>query len=375
MKDKNATAHLEETTAQFATKNIAPALVYKAPEFPRSLWRDMGKAGILGVGLPKEFGGQGGGYPEIAQCGRALVASGHCLGLAVSWMLHLVSARYLIWGMGSDEQKAELLPKMARGEFTMSLSISEPKTGAHPKHMKTKAIPADGGYSITGEKAYLTNGPIADMYAVIAVTEELDDKKQFTAFLTPRETPGLVAGESMDLGFFRPSPHGGITLDQCLVSSHAVLGPFNEAYPKIVKAFRDTEDILMMGPVCGGLERIGSLLAMHLEEAGNASDKKLEALGLFLSLTKGLYTLALHGAEKLEAESKDPDLAMIPVAFRYMSRQALETAQSILDGIAVAEDSELAILLNDLIFSGRIAGNVSKIKQKMMGKAALNKQP
>ena len=371
MNPSTVSEKLEKMTAQFAEMHIAPACVYTAKDFPMVLWHAMGRAGVLGIGVPTELGGQGGRYPDIARCGRALVASGHCLGLAVSWMLHLVATRFLILDMGSDEQKAALLPKLAKGEITMSLSISEPKTGAHPKHMKTRAVLENGSYVITGEKAYLTNGPIADIYAVIAVTSELDGKKQFTSFLVPRNTPGLTVGGSMDVGFFKPSPHGGITLDECKVPPNAVLGPFGEAYFRIVKAFRDTEDILMMGPVCGGMDRIGVLLGEQLQTAGTVSDEKLEALGLFLSLSKGLFALALHGAEMLEAKSQDPDIAMIPVSFRYLSRQALEVAQSVLEGISPMEGSELEVMLHDLGFSGRIAGSVSKIKQKMMGKAAL----
>ncbi|SHK01046.1 acyl-CoA dehydrogenase [Desulfatibacillum alkenivorans DSM 16219] len=371
MKTDEAVSKMEAAAEKFAADRIAPAQLYKAEEFPMEIWKAMGEAGILGIGVPQEFGGQGGGYTDIARCGRILGAAGHSLGLTVSWMLHLAAARFLIMNMGTREQKEDLLPKLARGDITMSLSISEPKTGAHPKHMKTRAVLQDGSYMISGEKAYLTNGPIAGMYAVIAITDEKEEKKQFTAFLVPRETPGLTVGENMALDFFKPSPHGGIVLEACKVPESAVLGPFNQGYEAIVKAFRDTEDILMMGPVCGGMDRIGVLLAEQLKKAGKPSDEKLEALGLYLSLCKGLFALALHGAEKLDRGTPDPDLAMIPVAFRFMSKKALEVAQTILEDVKPEEGSELAVTLNDLIFSGRIAGNVSKIKQKMMGKAAL----
>jgi len=206
--------------------------------FPLDIWKKMGKANLLGVGIPTEYGGLGENYLAMTVTGETLVARGHNLGIAISWLTHHAVACFLVLGFGNRNQKERILSKMALGKQTASFAVSEPGTGAHPKHLKTMAHFKGDRCVLNGEKAYLTNGPIADFFVVIAVNEDHGGRKRFTAFLVPKDVPGLTVTEPWNLDYLRPSPHCGIKLRNCSVPASTVLGKAGSAYEDMVKPFR-----------------------------------------------------------------------------------------------------------------------------------------
>ena len=113
------------------------------------------------------------------------------LGAGGAWTGRQVVARFFIAGFGDAEQRATWLPRLASGEYAASVAISEPGVGAHPKHLTTRAEQDADGFRITGEKAWVTNGPIAAVFVVLAVMAIENQRKRYGAFLVPRETPGL----------------------------------------------------------------------------------------------------------------------------------------------------------------------------------------
>ena len=145
-------------------------------------------------------------------------------------------ARFFIEGFGTAEQRAAWLPHLA------SVAISEPRVGAHPKLLTTRAEELADGYSIFGEKAWVTNGPLAAVFIVLAVTAIEDGRKRYSAFLVPRDTPGLSIDEAPEYRALAPSRHCGLKLDGCRVPRSAVLGPLGAAYETMALPFRDVED-------------------------------------------------------------------------------------------------------------------------------------
>lgn len=368
---KDITARRDEA-ALFARENIAPhGDLDAAPEFPWDIWRAMSRAGLTGLSLPREYGGQGGGYLALAAAGEALVRHGHNLGLALSWAVQNIAAQYLILGFGHDRQRREYLPQMAGGRLIACLAVSEPKAGAHPKLLKTSAASQGDSFCLNGEKTYLTNGPIADLFIVIAVTGIQAGQKRFTAFLTPKTSLGLSV-ESMPLDFLKPSPHGGIKLDNVLVPAKNILGQEGLAYETIIKPFREIEDTVMMGPLVGGLARQLELLAGLIREHElDLTEEQNAGFGELQFLVHTLRIMAYEAALMLDSGDRHPELLSLTLGHRRLIRLFQAKVQDILSALKIEAGPKLAALTKDLVFMAGVAKNVARIKQSRLGRTAL----
>ena len=132
------------------------------------------------------------GYGAIARAAAALAERTGRLDEAGAWTGRQVVARFFIIGFGNEAQRAALLPRLARGDALLAVAISEPGVGAHPKHLTTRAEPDGDGVRITGRKAWVSNGPDASHFIVLAISAIDGERKRYSAFLVPRETPGLT---------------------------------------------------------------------------------------------------------------------------------------------------------------------------------------
>ena len=174
---------MSQDMAAFAMQHVAGRHdLARVKSVPADLWQSFGEAGLFGIGLPEAHGGRGGGYQEIAAAARTLAAMGGSLGLTISFLLQCLLPRFFILGFADKSQQRTLLPELASGEITISVAISEPEVGAHPKRLTTSARSAGTEYVIDGRKHWLTNGPMADLFIVLAITAEEVARKRFSTF-------------------------------------------------------------------------------------------------------------------------------------------------------------------------------------------------
>src|SRR5882672_2893617 len=151
----------------------------------------MARAGLFQIGLPGAEAALD-TYRGIAIAEQAIVAKTALLGLASAFAARQMTARFFIAGFAHAGQRATWLPRIAVGQVCAAIAISEPEVGAHPKHLRTAAESSGAGFVVRGRKAWVTNGPIADLFLVLAVTAIEDERKRYGLFLIPRETAGLV---------------------------------------------------------------------------------------------------------------------------------------------------------------------------------------
>ncbi len=365
-----------EKVSRLARGEIAPWVAQGDQEvFPMALWRKLGDAGLLGIAIPREYGGLGMDYLAITLAAEAVVSQGGSLGIGFSWMIHNVVARLVFSGLGSEGQRSRYLPGLAQGRITASISISEPEVGAHPKYLKTRADRRGDAYVVNGEKAYLTNGPFVDLYVVLAITGTAGagEKKQFSAFIVPKETPGVALTAPMKLANFKPSPHCGIRLLNCEIPAENLVGEEGTAYPVIAIAFREIEDVTLMGLVLGGINRQMSLLLKELRLQGGTVAKDLQAdVGRLQYLRDTLRLIACEAARILDSGNRQGDLLSLVLSFRELARHFQEglekSAAAVLTG-----NQEFLILSSDLVRAINLARNVMTLKQKKQGAALLQK--
>ena len=365
---------LQKQIGHFASAEAAPRLL-TADGFPMALWQKMGEAKLLGLGLPRAYGGSGGSWLAMQAAGEAFVRGSHNMGMALSWLIHLIVARFAVLGFGSTGQIEQWLPRLASGESTVSLAISEPETGAHPKYLRTSAVRTGKGWIVTGEKSFLTNGPLADLFVVLAVSSSAGGKKQLTAFLVPREPPGLSRTDPLRLDFLQPSPHCGIRLNACRVASDQVLGEMGAAQELISVPFRDLEDVMLMGPVAGGMQVQMAGLPGLIEAQGiGPTDALKTALGELQYRLDVLKILAYEAAAMLDSGRRHPEFASLLLSFRFLAGHFQTRLAEILAQSGIQTDRPWATLTKDLTVTTGVARNVALIKQKKLGEDILRKK-
>ncbi|HET7388462.1 MAG TPA: acyl-CoA dehydrogenase family protein [Nocardioidaceae bacterium] len=210
---------------EFATTELAPQ-VDKDEEnasFPRESFRRLGAMGVLGLPYPEEYGGGGQPYEVYLQVLEELGAVSATIGVGTS--VHALSCFGLV-ARGTDQQKRTWLPDMLGGELLGAYCLSEPHAGSDPAAMTTRAElgnSSDGGYLLSGTKAWVTHGGHADFYKVMARTSD-DRARGISCFLVPGDADGLSADPPEHKMGMTGSPTSIMRFDGVRVDADRLLG-------------------------------------------------------------------------------------------------------------------------------------------------------
>ncbi len=186
---EEATALLE-LTREIAARELLPqvAEAEASETFPREVFRTLGRAGLLGLPYPEEYGGGGQPYEVYLQVVEEIASVWASVGVGVS--VHALSCFGLATA-GSQEQRRAWLPDMLAGELLGAYCLSEAHAGSDPSAMRTTARRDGDEYVVNGAKAWTTHGGHADFYKLMARTSE--EKNGISCFLVPADTEGLAA--------------------------------------------------------------------------------------------------------------------------------------------------------------------------------------
>ena len=219
---------IRDTVHEYAQSKLQPRILQANREqyFDPEIMTELGALGLLGATLPTEYGGAGVNYVSYGLIAREIerVDSGYRSAMSVQSSLVM----HPIFAYGSEEQKQKYLPKLARGELIGCFGLTEPDVGSDPGGMKTRAEAIPGGYRLYGNKMWITNSPIADLFLVWAKLDGV-----IRGFLVEKGTPGLSAPKIEGKFSLRASITGEIVLDGVEVGVDALLpnveglkGPF-----------------------------------------------------------------------------------------------------------------------------------------------------
>lgn len=188
--------------------------------FPRELLAQLGDLGLLSLPFPEEFGG--GGQPAVVYLQVLEELTRGWLTVALGISVHTLSCSGLA-DFGTPEQQRRLLPAMIDGTTLGAYCLSEAHAGSDPAAMRTRAAADGEDYVITGEKAWITHGPVADFYQVTARTAE-DRVGGMTAFLVPAQAAGIRPGAAEHKMGMRASPTSTVTFDGVRVARDRRIG-------------------------------------------------------------------------------------------------------------------------------------------------------
>jgi acyl-CoA dehydrogenase len=348
----------------FAKTHIRPIreTLLQSENFPEMLWKAFCDADLPRLSLPTEYGGQDASFNFLSKAGFILNQHGGVPGATMTFMTHWMFSRLHIAAHASETVKAVLMPRLASGQSTLSVAISEPGAGAHPKYLKTAAVKSGAQYAISGEKAFLTNGPIADYFIVLAITGENQDRKEFSAILVPADCEGLTRTDGIKVDFLYPSAHGGISLDNCLVPTENVIGELGNGFVQTSMRTRVIEDAVGAAGLIGSLKCLLGDLVQFLEEGRAAT------IGSITAQLEGLEVIAGKLAELASDEDSDlTTIQNIQLSFREIVKSNIAALQEISDGLTQPLPQATKLLLRDITKFHAIAGSVHQTRLTQLG--------
>jgi alkylation response protein AidB-like acyl-CoA dehydrogenase len=186
---------IAQACKDFLVKEVNPRLheidEAKSPELMAQLLDKVGELGLLGIGVPVEYGGSGMDFNSTMLAADAL-GGGHSF--AVAFSAHTGIGTLPIQYYGNEAQKAKYLPKLASGEWKAAYCLTEPDSGSDANSGKTKAVLTEDGkyYLLNGQKMWITNGGFADIFIVFA---KIEDDKNLTAFIVEKDFGGITMNE------------------------------------------------------------------------------------------------------------------------------------------------------------------------------------
>ena len=278
---------------RFAEEEIKPVAIEldKKEQFSVELAKKMGDAGLFGITMPKELGGQGLDYlsyiiaiEELARIDSspaATIAAHNSLGITP------------IYNFGSEEQKRKFIPPLCTGEKLWAFGLTEINAGSDAKGVETTAELIDGQWLINGSKMFITNAAsdIASGITNLAITGVDGDKKELTAILTPRNIPGYKTVPMHDKLMWRSADNAVMTFENCKVPEENILGERGQGIK------------IMLSTLDGGRLSIAAMglgLAQGAYEMALAHAKKRKQFGKPIAEFQGIYFKLAEMATKIE---------------------------------------------------------------------------
>ena len=227
---------LRRMVREFVQREVVP-IAGETDELERVPWELLRKAatlGLFGVPFPQEYGGGGAG--DIGYCILAEEMVRACSSTMTILGAHIGIGAMAIYLDGTAEQRSHYLPALCRGEKIAAFALTEPQAGSDAAAITTRAVRDGAGFVLNGSKIWISNGPIADIFTVFAVTDPaLGAHGGVTAFIVEKDYPGFRVGTIDEKLGIRGSATSEIIFEDCSVPAENVLGAFGAGFVTAMK--------------------------------------------------------------------------------------------------------------------------------------------
>jgi acyl-CoA dehydrogenase len=369
---------LIEHVRRFVAERLRPleGEVEAADAIPESVVAEMREMGLFGLSIAEEYGGLGLNMLEEAkiaiELGRTTPAFRSTFGTNVG-----IGSQGLVMA-GTPEQKAEWLPRIASGEIVTSFALTEPDVGSDSGAVKTRAVRDGDVYRLSGTKRYITNADKADLFTVMARTGDEPGARGVSAFLVPRNLPGLSIGEPEKKMGQKGAKVADVNFDDVPVPAANMLGSPGEGF-KIAMRVLDRGRLHISAVCVGVAERLiadcvayatdrkqfGKAIAEHQLIQGMLADSKTEAL---VARAMVLETAAAKDAGK--------DVVMESAAAKYFASEMVgrvaDRAVQIFGGAGYIADYGIERLYRDVRLF-RIYEGTSQIQQIIIARETIKR--
>ncbi len=283
---------VRDTVREFADREIRPAahLYDEKNEFPWEVVGKMASLGLLGMIFPEAYGGAGMDYVSYVLALEAIAR--HDGGLALTVASHNSLCSNHIYLAGSEEQKRRYLPALTRGEKLGAWGLTEPASGSDAAGLQTTAIRKGERWILNGTKNFITQGTVASVYVVMAITDRTRGTHGISAFIVERDAPGFRPGKKeVKLGV-RSSDTAQLLLEDAEISAENLLGELHHG-------FLDTLKILDGGRI--GIAAMAVGLARGALEESLRYSKERQQFGRPISHFQAIQWKLADMATEIEA--------------------------------------------------------------------------
>lgn len=221
---------LRKMVRDFAEKDVEPTAAERDEEerFDRGIFDKMAELGLTGIPWPEEYGGIGADYVSYVIAIEEL--SRVCASTGVTLSAHLSLASWPIYKYGNEQQKKTFLYRLAIGEALGAYALSEPGAGSDVVSMKTVAKEDGDHYVLNGNKVWITNGGVADIYIVFAKTDNDAKHKGISGFIVEKGTEGFKFGKKEKKLGIRSSPTTELIFENCRIPKENMLGAEGDGF-------------------------------------------------------------------------------------------------------------------------------------------------
>lgn len=256
--------------AIFARTAVEPKILEwdRAGSFPRAVWEWLSKKALLGIGLTNTAGQGPRNLKRLALALDAFAYGSRDLGIVNSWGVHSAMVGAAISDAGTSFLKQRYLERLRAGKFVGAFALTEPSAGSHASGIQTTARRDKSGYVLVGSKSFVTNGPEADVFIIVARDGDRPGDS-FSAFVVPRDAAGLMVGPPQEKSCIRTSQCCDVVLDKCRVPANHLLGTRGNAMESIVLPSLDRDRCIVWA---GRLGRLRSIL----EDATSYAIKRVQ---------------------------------------------------------------------------------------------------
>ena len=228
---------LKKLAQQFAETELEPVAeeVDREHYFPADNFRKMAEVGLTGIGVPKEYGGIGGGCAEkviaVSEFGKKCMASASILSI------HLICP-HAILKYGTEEQKQKYLPRLTKGGELGAFALTEPNAGSDAAGVKTTAVydAETDEYVLNGTKCFISGGARAGVLVIFASTDPSKGVKGISAFIVEKGTPGFTSGKIENKMGIAGSETAELIFEDCRIPASNLLGKLNQGFKIAMQA-------------------------------------------------------------------------------------------------------------------------------------------
>jgi alkylation response protein AidB-like acyl-CoA dehydrogenase len=366
---------ISEAAREFADREIVPRARDndRAARFDRELARKLGEVGYLGAPVAEEYGGRGLDYIGygliVEQVGRADSSAR----TVVSVQTSLVAGSIERWG--TEDQKRRWLPPLCSGEALGCFGLTEPDTGSDAASLRTRATRTDSGWSISGQKMWISLGNVAELALIFAQTDPEQRHRGLACFLVPTESEGFSTQEIHGKLGLRASDTAELSLGQVEVPEEAMLGEIGDGFKVAMSALDNGRYSVAAGCVgiCDGCAEASVTYAKERKQFGVplARFQLVQEMIAEMILKRDASRMLVLRAGALKDEGR-PNTLETSIAKLHATEAAVECANLAIQvhgGAGYVDDYPVERYLRDARVTTLYEGT-SQIQKLIIGRAA-----